>query len=134
MTTVELLMAADVEKLTERPTATLEVKSLSKKLGEPFVVTVKALGSKKFMELSSIALKDNNTADMSKMPDAQALLIVEGMVEPNLRDKDLQEHFGVKTPKDLAFKIFGGGDLAAIADYITELSGYGESSVLEIKN
>lgn len=134
MTTVELLMAADVEKLTERPTATLEVKSLSEKLGAPFIITVKALSSKKFTELTSIALKKDNTADMSKMPDVQALLVLEGTVDPNLRDKDLQEHFGVKTPKDLALKIFGGGDLAAIADFITELSGYGESSVVEIKN
>ena len=61
-------------------------------------------------------------------------MVVEAMAEPNLKDKDLQEHFGVKTPKDLAFKLFQGGDLAAIANAITELSGYGQSSVVEIKN
>ena len=134
MTTVELLLAADAEKLTKRPEAKLEVHSLSEKLGVPFIVTVKALGSRKFTELSGYALKDDNTADMSKMADAQALMVGEAMVEPNLKDKDLQEHFGCKTPKDLAFRLFGGGDLASIANFITELSGYGQSSVREIKN
>ena len=134
MTTVELLMAADVEKLTARPTMQLEVKSLSEKLGEKFVVTIKALSSRKFTELSGLALKSDGTADMSKMADTQALMLVESMVEPNLKDKALQEHFGVKTPKDLAFKLFGGGDLAAISAHVTDLSGYGDSSVEEIKN
>lgn len=134
MTTVELLMQADVEKITTRPEAKLEVKSLSEKLGEPFIVTIRALGSKKFTEISGLALKSDNTADMSKMADAQALMLVESMVEPNLKDKELQEHFGCKTPKDLAFRLFGGGDLAAIANHVTELSGFGQSSVVEIKN
>ena len=134
MTTVELLMQADVEKITTRPEAKLEVKSLSEKLGEPFIVTIRALGSKKFTEISGLALKSDNTADMSKMADAQALMIVESMVEPNLKDKELQEHFGCKTPKDLALRLFGGGDLAAIANHVTELSGFGQSSVVEIKN
>ena len=134
MNTVELLMAADVEKLTARPEKQLEITSLSEKLGEPFIVTIKALGSKKFTELSGLALKSDNTADMSKMADVQALMCIEAMVEPNLKDKELQEHFGVKTPKDLAFKLFGGGDLASIANHITELSGFGNDTVKEIKN
>ncbi len=134
MTTVELLLKSDAEKLTTKPEQKLEIKSLTEKLGEPFIVTIRALGSKKFTELSGLALKSDNTADMSKMADAQALMVVEAMAEPNLKDKDLQEHFGVKTPKDLAFKLFQGGDLAAIANAITELSGYGQSSVVEIKN
>ncbi len=128
------MMAADVAKVAEVPTMQLEVKSLSEKLGEKFVVTVKAISSRRFTEISGMALTKDNTADMSKMADTQALMIVESMVEPNLKDKELQEHFGVKTPKDLAFKLFQGGDLAALSTKITELSGYGESSIEEIKN
>ena len=51
-----------------------------------------------------------------------------------MKDKDLQEHFGASTPGQLIEKIFNGSEIGAIADAITELSGFGGNVVEEIKN
>ena len=44
------------------------------------------------------------------------------------------EKFGCSTPMQLIEKIFQGSEIGAIADTITELSGFGGNVVEEVKN
>lgn len=134
MNTVELLMSADVEKFSDKPHATIEIPRLSEKFGQTFTVELEAMSSKKYTELSGRMLDSNNKLDTSKVADTYALITIEGMAEPNLKDPALQEHFGCKTPKDLANKLFNGGELTAMAEKIGDLSGYGEDTIREVKN
>ena len=52
------------------------------------------------------------------------------MVEPDLKSKELQEHFNCSTSKDLAIKLFGN-ELTMLSDEVAKLSGM-EESVEEI--
>lgn len=134
MNAVELLMSADVDSLSSKPTAEIEINRLSEKFGQPFSVKLEALSSRKYTELSGRMVDSNNKLDISKVADTYALIVIESMSEPNLKDSDLQAHFGVKTPKDLAQKLFNGGEITALAEKVSILSGYGDDLITEVKN
>ena len=56
-----------------------------------------------------------------------------GIVEPDLKNEKLMEHFGASTPKDLAAALFGV-ESGSIASEIVKLSGLGEDAEEEVKN
>ena len=68
---------------------------------------------------------------------AQALIVVEAMQSPSLKDKELQVHFGAASPIDLAKTLFPGGELTKIFQEVADLSGFGDDEdedLEEIKN
>lgn len=134
MNLVEKLLTVDVSVLEREETQDIEIKRLSKKIGEPFIVTVKALEGDRYVELSSRMLNKKNSVDYDKVFNTNVLVACEGIVSPDLKDKKLQDHYKCKTPKELALLFFNGGEISNIANAITELSGYGEESDEEIKN
>lgn len=134
MNLIETLMKLDREKLTERQTGEVEIKRLSQLCGEPFVVKCQAIPGARYTELASTMTDENGKADFAKIYHASTLMVLDGVLEPDLKDKKLQEHFKCKTPKDLAEVLFVGGDMQTVANLITELSGYGENADDEIKN
>lgn len=71
--------------------------------------------------------------EFSKNYDMNLMFCVNGVIEPNLKDAALMEHFGARTPKDLAEILFDS-EVGEIADEIAELSGYSEDSEEEVKN
>ena len=76
--------------------------------------------------------KDGNK-DFSRLADINLMYCVEGVVEPNLRDTNLMEHFGVKTPKDLAEVLFDA-EAGKIAGEIISLSGLSDDAEKDVKN
>ncbi len=134
MNLAEKLMKLDRGQLTEIPTGEIEIKRLSKIVGEPFMVKCRAIPGERYIDISSQLLNEKGKAKYGKAYQVATLITVEGVTEPNLRDKELQAHFGCVTPKDLATVLFQGGDMQKVADLITDLSGYGESAEDEIKN
>lgn len=134
MNTVELLLKADAKGFSELPTAEYEIESLSERLGGEFIVKLRAIPSRKYSDI--IGQFTNNSGDIvpAKAVDMHAMLVVESMIEPSMKDEKLMEHFGVKTPKDLAIKLFEGGNLVKLSNAITKLSGYSEEELKEIKN
>ena len=127
MSLVDKLMAIDKGKFAEGQTGELQAKRLSKILGEPVVIKVKALSGDQYTDITTRLVDKRGNADFSKSYDVNALLVVEGVVEPSLKDKDLQAHFGAATPKELAKLLFPGGELTDVANKITELSGFAQS-------
>jgi hypothetical protein len=133
MNTVELLMGMDQSKIADVPTKKLKIKRLSEALNHDFIVTVRAIPAKRFTELvSGVSVK--GSVDLGKAYDANVKIALAGMVDPDMKDKDLMEKWGCSTPGQLIQKVFKGGELSAIADEITELSGFAGNVVEEVKN
>lgn len=136
--TIKDLMNIDREKLAAVPTKEVVAKRLSEMLGEKSTVTIKALSGNQYMDLIATARNKKNDIDMSKMFKAQSLIVVEGVIEPSLKDAELQKHFGAASPVDLAQALFPGGELIEVFNEIAALSGFVEdeddSLEGEIKN
>ena len=137
MSLVDKLMAIDSGVFAQDLTAEIPAKRLSDVLGEPVKVKVKALSGDQYMDITTRLVDRKGNADFSRAYDVNALLVVEGMIEPSMKDKDLQQHFGAATPKELAKILFPGGELSDIAGEITRLSGFtqnDEETEEEVKN
>lgn len=137
MSLVDKLMAIDTGEYSKDQTAEMPAKRLSAFLGERIMIKVKALSGDQYSDITTRLIDKKGNADFSKSYDTNALLVVEGVVEPSLKDKELQKHFGAATPKELAKKLFPGGELAEVANKITELSGFSqpdEDVENEVKN
>lgn len=65
-------------------------------------------------------------------------IIVESVVEPNLKDKKLMDTFGCLEPTDVPDKLLDPGEVTSVARKIMNLSGYGKDIKVkvhdEIKN
>ena len=134
MNAVELLMSVDRGKIEALPEKTIELKRLSEMVGEPYNVTMRAIPARRAVEILSTGADRDGGVDYGKAFDANLLTVAAGLVEPDLKDRSLQKHFGAATPKDLAEKVFTGGEIAQMATIIMQLSGYGTETETEIKN
>lgn len=121
---VSKLMNLDRDKLKEVPTEKVHAKRLSEVMGEDVDVTIKALSGDLYMELSGESMGDNGKIDTGRVYNVQARVLVEAVVEPSLKDHDLQEYFGAKTPAELAKVLFPGGELSDLANRVGALSGF----------
>lgn len=137
MNLVEKLMKADAKKADEREVGVFKSMQLSRILGEkdPVDVKIQELSARRKNELIATATGENGKMDVSKAYDANLKVVVAGVTEPNLKDKDLQEHFGCKMAIDLAEKLFKS-EVTDIATAIFELGVVGEEKddEAEIKN
>lgn len=134
MNSLDLLMGMDYEKIAVVPEKKLEIKRLSGIIGEPFIVTVRAISSRRMADLTSTALKDNGNVDYSKLYDVNIRIVLAGLVDPDAKDSELLSHYNAATPADLIGKIFTGAEIGQLAEAIRDLSGYGDDVVEEIKN
>lgn len=66
-----------------------------------------------------------SAADKIKDPTtSNCYMIMECVVEPNLKDGKLQKAFGCFEAPDIVRKIFKHGEIVRIADQLLEISGY----------
>ena len=112
------LLSADTEKFKEQPEDIVKSDVLSKKLGTEAYVKIRGIKPRVYENIVGPAT-DND----AKQFDAKLMMLVEGVVEPNLKDKELQSYFGARTPKELAEILFGA-DANHIFIRIGQLSGY----------
>ena len=134
MSNIDLLMGLDTEKIAEVPTKELKLKRLSELTGADFIVKLKAIPAKRFTELVSDIKAKDGSVDMTKAYDANVKIALAGLVDPSMKDKDLQEKFGCSTPGQLIEKIFNGAEIGVMADAVTELSGFSGNVIEEVKN
>ena len=123
---MERLMKLDRNKLLEIPTEKVKACHLSKVAGEDGENTVKGLSGSRYTEIMSSATNKSGRVDMSRVYDTHAMVVVAGCIEPDLKDKELKEHYQAETPNDLAKILFPGGELVNISEKIGELSGFGK--------
>ena len=125
-TLIEKLMNLDRGKVVEVPTSKLVAKRLSEVAGVPLEITVKALSGNIFTEISNSAIGKKNEIDATKVYDTKALIVVQGCVDPDLKNHELQTHYKAATAKELAKILFPGGELLEVANEIAVLSGFAE--------
>ena len=134
MSNIDLLMGLDTEKIAEVPTKELKLKRLSELTGADFIVKLKAIPAKRFTELVSDIKAKDGSVDMTKAYDANVKIALAGLIDPSMKDKDLQEKFGCSTPGQLIEKIFNGAEIGVMADAVTELSGFSGNVIEDVKN
>lgn len=133
MNLIEKLIRIDKETLLKKETKTVKSARLSKIVGEETNIVVKELSGRKLNDISAMMVDKDGDKDFSKLTDVNLMYCVEGVVEPNLRDTNLMEHFGVKTPKDLAEILFDA-EAGKIAGKIISLSGLSDGAEEDVKN
>ncbi len=134
MNSLELLMGMDYEKIVNVPTRKVKIKRLSEIAGRDFTVTLKAIPGRRLTELTGMAVKDNGAVDYGKLFDANARIVLAGLVDPDMKNPELMEHYRAASPDILLSTVFSGSEIAQMAETIRDLSGYGEDVIEEIKN
>ncbi len=114
MNLVEKLMRAGE---MEKETATLRSQHLSNLLGEETSITIREVTGRQLSAVHERAKGEGDSAYESTL-----LCCMFGVIEPDLKNEKLQEHFKVTTPKDLCEKLFSA-EAYPIAEKILELSG-----------
>ncbi len=119
---VDRLMKADKAKIGEMRTGIFKSQKLADIIGEtePVEIKIHELKGRRMNLLQSEQMKDNGTVDFEKIYDTQLRICVEGISEPNLKDKELQKHLGCSLATELCEKIFNS-EVSLIADEITNL-------------
>lgn len=133
MNLIEKLLSVDKTKATEKAEKKIESKKLSKLVGEGTEITIRELSGKRYNTLQAMLYDKHGNRNMNATYDFNLMCCVHGVVDPCLTDKNLMEHFGATTPKDLAAILFGV-ESGNIATEIVKLSGLGEDAEEEVKN
>ena len=110
--------AEDVQK--NPPRAQYEVKRLSRALGEPVVLELRALPYGKAQDLRELA------------QDVEVHILLAGCEE--LKDPVLQTKFGGATPAETAKAMFLPGEIAELSRAVEKLSGYRRNTIRELKD
>jgi Phage XkdN-like tail assembly chaperone protein, TAC len=128
MNTLDLLLKMDAKKL-ELPKKNVEIKRFSKP-DNPAIFTLQGLDTDTIDSIRDMATKGDNI----DYTEVKLGTVLAGVVSPSLRDEALMKNFGVATPHDLIKKLFSSGELNSLYETISNLSGYGEDAIEEIKN
>lgn len=135
MSLTSKLLQLDAKKVATKPTKQFEIERLSRLAKEPIVFTCQALDGEVWNDIQRKSIdisKKGNLKDV-RVFEMHLMTCVEGIIDPDLKDKKLLEHYGVATPKDLLKKILLPGEIADLNNVISELSGY-ETDDDDIKN
>ena len=121
MNLVEKLLKMDAGKI-ETPTKVITIQA--KKLKEPIEFPCRAIDPEKFAEIqeSSIVMKRGDVKKVESYK-LKTLIIIEGCPEV-FKSKEVMDHFGVPTPKELIKKLLLSGEIDDLYNGINELSGY----------
>lgn len=123
-----MLLAADPAKIKNIPTGQVEIKRLSKQLGQPFYIKFKAGTIDQFKEIGEKA-NDDETEEMK-------WTIYELAFDPDFKNKDLREKFAVIRPVDIVDALLLGGEILTVYQAILRLSGFDKDglNIEEVKN
>lgn len=126
--TLDMLLAVDPSKLKNVPTGQVEIKRLSKELGQPFYIKFKAGTIDQFKEIGEKA-NDDETEEMK-------WTIYELTFDPDFKNKDLREKLAVSRPVDIVDALLLGGEILTIYQAILRLSGFDKDglNIEEVKN
>jgi hypothetical protein len=108
-----------------------KAEEIKKKKSETKELKVKSLNGSVLISKPGHTLI-SDSYDMGDNHEADKYIIYESVLEPNFKDKALQEAYGVEG-YDILDEIFDPGEIGELSKKIIEFAGYG-NSVEEIKN
>lgn len=126
--TLDMLLTADPAKVKNIPTGQVEIKRLSKELGQPFYIKFRAGTLDQIKEIGEKA-GDNEAEEMK-------WTIYELSHDPDFKNKELREKYGVKRPIDIVDTILLGGEILTVYQAIIRLSGFDKDglNIDKVKN
>lgn len=134
---LDLLLGSDIGEI-KLPTKEMEILRLSQVYGKPFVITVSALSPDRYEEVQDMAVSIKGKDADIEISMLQILVVLEGVLDPTgkplFKNKDLMAKFKVKTPKELIRKMLLSGEIANIYQVVSDLSGFGDEAIKEVKN
>ena len=116
----QLLRPELPDLVADLPAQQVEVKRLSKLLGEKVVFTLHGLPYGRVQELRRLS------------EDAEMHVLLAGC--PELSDQALIAKYGVATPDDAVKRLLLPGEIADLSRAVERLCGYRQSTIREIKN
>lgn len=132
---VDALLAADANQITQKEITTVEIPRLTKIVGVPFIVTLQAVSPKRLDEIQEQAIKMTKKGRYAgtDLTTLRRLTLCESIIEPDLKNKKLQEKFGVVSPKELISKLFSAGEIQNLYEKSQQVSGFTEENEEEYK-
>lgn len=134
---LDLLLGADIGEI-KLPTKQLEITRLSEIFGKPFILTCRALTPEKYEEVQDMALSVQGKDVDLDVNLLQIFVTIEGVVDDSgkllFKNTELMSKFKAQTPKELVRKLLLSGEIASVHSTISELSGFGDDAVKEVKN
>lgn len=140
MNLAEALLAVDAGKIKERATKEIEIPRLSKLMGEPFVIKLRQIPTKRMQEIQDMALSIDKNGKLEKVKtnEMQLMMICDGIANKEFDDREVLKRFGAATRKDLFQTLFNAGEISGIYKKVSDLCGYGDEAVKdkvdEVKN
>lgn len=122
LNTVEKLLKLDAGKLkTPEKIVKMKLRKLNK---QEFEFPCRAVDAEYVAELQENSIEfAEGDIDRIRTYDAKVLSIIEGC--PSVfKNKELREHFGAATPKDLVSKLLVSGEMDFLKKEIDQLGGY----------
>lgn len=101
----------------ENKTQQIKLLSLSERAEKDMIFKVRELS---YNEIKKIL----DMAEISQRTDIKMQVVLKGVVEPNLKDNQLLEHYNAPTPAELLPKILSAGEIDDLYNTIQQLSGF----------
>lgn len=126
MNVLEVMLSQEKadEALLAKETKEVELKRWTKIYGLKMKFIIQAVGPRRLLEIQRqcTTVKKGNVKDVDAYM-MQVLTLLDGVKDPDLKNKQLLDKFGVVTPKELINKIFNAGELVTLFTEIQKLSG-----------
>ncbi len=119
MNTLDLLLKMEIPN---PPEAQYKIKRLSKICGQDVVFKLRALSYSRTAEIIRAQHEDMNVH-----------IVLAGVVEPDLKSKELMEKYNAATPAEMLKKMLLPGEIEDLSRAIERLSGYRTDTIEEIK-
>ncbi|MDD4689999.1 MAG: hypothetical protein PHE51_09675 [Eubacteriales bacterium] len=106
---------------------------ISKRL-QSYPITIRPMNGEEFAEYQKLSVKVSGTKAQIKTFDNKRwneMVVINHVVSPNLRDASLLKDAGCSSPEQFLYKFFASGEIAALVEYISALSGF-DQSVMEL--
>lgn len=121
---VSLLLRPELPNVQkELPTAKYKVNRLSELLGTDVVFTLKGLPYGKVQKLRE-----------SLFGDVDIHILLQGCVDPDLKDPALKDRFGGATPAETVKAMLLPGEISDLSRAVERLCGYRRQTIDEVKN
>lgn len=135
MELLDQLLNCNTQEFKKLKTKELESKRLTKLLGskKKVMIKVRQIPYKRYSELTTSVINEKGNLSRRDTSSLPIRLVIEGTVSPDLKSKELMDHFGVATSEDLAEIIFQE-EIRKISDEIDKLSVGEEEKTDEVKN
>ena len=132
MNLVEKLLQLDKKDVRNSKTGTYKSGNMQQLVGDP-TITIQEIDAERLMELQTLPLDKAGNYKFQQGYAANLMTVAEGVINPDLKSKELQEHFGAINASDLA-KILFKTEVPEIATEIANLSSPDVVDDEELKN